>query len=151
MRLARPLVLIAAALAVGACASFDPSWTFAPPPSATPIPSAAASGSAAPSGDASEAPAPSGPVVSLSAKNIAFDTNALSAPANTAFTIDFQNDDNGIPHNVEIKDQGGSVLFTGETFNGVDKREYAVPPLAAGSYTFFCVVHLNMSGTLTVQ
>lgn len=162
MRLARPLVLLAATLAVAACTSFDPSWTFAPPPSTTPIPSAegSAGASVAPSTEPSagtsaapstEASAPAGPVLSLTAVNIAFDTSTLTAPANTPFTIAFQNDDNGVPHNVEIKDGGGNVLFSGELFNGVDKRDYAVPALAAGSYVFWCIVHPNMTGTLTVQ
>ncbi len=87
----------------------------------------------------------------ISALNIAFDTDELSAPADTAFQIDFQNDDLGIPHNVVIQDGSGNAVFTGETFNGVDKRVYSVPPLAAGTYKFVCTVHPPMVGELTVQ
>lgn len=158
MRLARPLVLTIGALALAACSASAPGWTYAPAPSVTPLPSvepsasadaSAAPSDAAPSGEPSGAP--SGPVLQISALNIAFDTDELSAPADTAFQIDFQNDDLGIPHNVEIKDGSGTSVFTGEIFNGVDKRVYAIPPLAAGTYKFLCTVHPTMVGQLTVQ
>jgi hypothetical protein len=29
--------------------------------------------------------------------------------------------------------------------------DYVSPPLAAGSYGYYCSVHANMTGTLTVQ
>lgn len=104
---------------------------------------------------ATPAPAPSGeaagPVVEVAAKNVAFTSDALEAPADTPFTIRFQNDDEGVPHNVEIKDASGASVFKGEVFNGTATRDYAVPGLPAGSYTFICTVHPNMTGTLTVQ
>jgi cytochrome c oxidase subunit 2 len=105
--------------------------------------------------NATPPPAPSGeaagPVVELSALNIEFNTATLTAPADTPFTIRFKNDDNGVPHNVEIKDASGGVAYLGEIFNGVAERDYPIPALAAGSYTFLCTVHPNMTGTLTVQ
>jgi plastocyanin len=118
------------------------SATPTPPPSAAP----GASGEPAPSGEAGQ-----GPTLVVSALNIAFEQSELSAPAGTPFKIDFENKDAGIPHNVEIKDAGGTSVFQGEIFNGVDKRVYDVPALAAGSYTFVCTVHPNMTGTLTVN
>jgi cytochrome c oxidase subunit 2 len=105
--------------------------------SATPAP--------APSGDAA------GPVVELSALNVAFNTATLTAPADKPFTIHFKNDDNAVPHNVEIKDASGGVAFKGEIITGPAEASYAVPPLKAGAYTFVCTVHPNMTGTLTVQ
>ncbi len=113
MRLARPLAIAITVLALAACGANAPGWTYAPAPSTTPLPSVEPSGSAgasvAPSDGASTPPSqgPSGPVVQLSALNIQFNTTELSAPANTAFQIEFQNDDDGIPHNVEIKDSAG--------------------------------------------
>jgi cytochrome c oxidase subunit II len=106
--------------------------------------------------NATPAPAPSGevsgPVVELAAANIEFSTNALAAPADTAFTIHFKNDDAaGVLHNVEIKDAAGASLFKGELIDGGQEINYAVPALAAGSYPFVCTVHPNMTGTLTVQ
>jgi cytochrome c oxidase subunit II len=95
--------------------------------------------------------APTGTTVDLGAKNVAYTTGALQAPAGAAFTIRFKNDDAGIPHNVEIKDASGAQVFKGDIITGVANIDYAVPALAAGTYTFACTVHPNMTGTLTVQ
>lgn len=120
--------------------------------SATPPP-AASPGQASPG--ASGGPAPGGgpgqTTLLISALNIAFDKADLTAPAGQPFTIEFRNDDAGIPHNVEIKDAGGTSVFQGEIFNGTDTRLYAIPALGAGNYTFICTVHPNMTGTLAVQ
>ena len=56
-----------------------------------------------------------------------------------------------MPHDVTIKDGTGSIVYKGETFPGIAKKTYDVSPLAAGTYTFFCTVHANMTGTLTAQ
>ena len=65
--------------------------------------------------------------------------------------ISFDNEDAGTPHNVAIKDPSGAEVFKGDIFNGVETRDYQVPALSAGAYTFACSVHPNMTGTLTVQ
>ena len=172
----RPLVVLsflAAALLVGACASsVPPGWTFSPPtaapsgaaavgsPSAGASPEASGAASAAPSSAASGAPAsasasaPSGSggaVVNITAQNIDFTTKQVSAPANAPFTIHFDNQDASVPHDVVIKDSTGMAMFTGDLVTGVAQKDYAVPALAAGTYTFVCTVHTNMTGTLTVQ
>jgi cytochrome c oxidase subunit 2 len=112
-----------------------------------PPPSGGPGGSGEPGGSG----APSGTVVPISAQNIAFSTAALQAPADQPFTIDFQNDDTGVPHNIEIKDAGGAVAFKGDIITGVAEAQYQVPPLKAGEYPFLCTVHPTMTGTLTVQ
>jgi plastocyanin len=75
--------------------------------------------------------------------------------ANAPFTIHFNNEDNQAPHNVELKDSAGTAVTLGgdtQFFQGPGTRDYAVPALQAGSYTYFCVVHpTTMNGTLTVQ
>jgi len=100
-------------------------------------------------------PAPSGPAagptLQLAAKNVAYSTNALQAPANTPFTIHFDNQDQAVPHNVEITGPGGAVLFKGDIVTGPTQVDYAVPALQPGTYTFVCSVHPTMTGTLTVQ
>ncbi|HEY6056576.1 MAG TPA: cytochrome c oxidase subunit II [Candidatus Limnocylindrales bacterium] len=125
----------------------------AAPPS--PPPSPPPSGGPGPSGSPPEPTPvptePAGPVVEISAVDIAFEQASVSAPAGTPFAIRFSNKDTGVPHNVEIKDASGTSRFRGEIFNGVATRDYAVPALDAGSYTFNCSVHTNMTGTLTVQ
>jgi len=87
--------------------------------------------------------------VRISAENIAFLESAASAPADTPFTIAFDNREN-VPHNVAIRDSSGAEVFTGEVFNGPAVEVYDVPALPAGAYTFVCSVHPNMTGTLTV-
>ena len=169
MRSTRLLAAGFTILAVAGCASSTPGWTYAPAPSPTPVPSGGASASAGPSGPASAAPsasastsaAPSGSaaptgsaastVVQVAALNIAFDPTELSVPADTAFQIEFANNDASIPHNVEIKDAAGASVFNGDIFNGVETRTYDVPALAAATYQFVCSVHPNMVGTLTAQ
>ena len=97
-------------------------------------------------------PLPSGPVLNVTAHNIAFDTAALEAPAGAPFGIVFKNDDPaGVPHDIDIKDGSGTVLATQDTIDGGTTANYAYEPLQPGAYTFFCSVHANMSGTLTVK
>jgi plastocyanin len=154
--LSLPALAVGASIALAACAgSATPGWTYAPPPPATPTPapSAAPSGepSSAPSGEPSTAPSevPGGQVIKLVAQNIAFDLNAIEVTSGEPFTIEFDNQDAGVPHNVAIKDAMGMDVFTGEIFNGVETRTYQVPALPKGDYTFYCTVHPNMTGTLS--
>jgi cytochrome c oxidase subunit 2 len=94
-----------------------------------------------------------GPTLQLSALNVAYEQTQLSAPAGTPFTIEFDNKDNGVPHNVSIhKDSAtGPEVFKGDIFPGPATKTYDVPALTAGTYTFACTVHPSMTGTLTVQ
>ena len=114
----------------------------------------ACGGTGATSAPASSAPsagasAPAGAGISEVAKDLAFQQTALTAKAGTAFTIDFDNQDS-VPHNIAIKDAAGATLFKGEIVTG-KKVTYNVAALAAGQYAFWCEVHPNMTGTLTVQ
>jgi cytochrome c oxidase subunit II len=100
---------------------------------------------------------PSGTDLKLAAKGIKFDTNCLAAPANEAFTLTFDNQDAGVPHNVEIfTKQGGTRLggasSPGDFFNGVATKTYNVDALKAGTYYFQCDVHPTaMFGTFIVK
>ncbi|MFN2545092.1 MAG: cytochrome c oxidase subunit II [Actinomycetota bacterium] len=97
---------------------------------------------------------PSGSTVDLEAKGIHFDTDCLAAPAKQPFTIDFDNQDSGVPHNVAIytDDSAAKALFTGDIVTGVKKVPYQVDPLPAGSYFFRCDVHPTaMFGTFIVK
>ena len=137
----------------------DPNYV--PAPGATPYPAcwqteftaaatpAPAASGAAPSG-APASQAPAGVTINETALNIAFGTTALTAPAGAAFTINFDNQDAGIPHNMEIKDASGATVFKGTIITGPAQAAYSVGPLAAGNYTFACSVHPNMTGTLKV-
>jgi plastocyanin len=138
----------------------DPAYT--PAPGSTPYPAcwqdeftkaspapSGGGGSPAPSGSAAPSGSQSAAAVEVSALNIAFDKPALQAPADAAFQLKFNNGDAGTPHNVEIKDASGASLFKGAIINGVASTTYDVPALKAGTYTFVCSVHPNMTGTLT--
>jgi plastocyanin/mono/diheme cytochrome c family protein len=126
-------------------------------PSAAPSAGASGAPSAAPSGGPAASPAASGAaagaVLEITASGVAFDKTELTAPAGVAFQIRFTNNDAGIPHDVAIhKDSPtGEIVWQGEIFNGTDTRTYDVPALPAGTYGFSCVVHPNMTGTLTVK
>jgi plastocyanin len=174
-RLARlvPAVLAVGLLLTACVTTAAPGWTFEPPPkasvSAAASGSAAATGSAAPSASsvaspsaspsasasASASASPSGGVpedqIKIAAASTAFDQSAIEAKAGRAFQIVFLNNDSGIPHNVQIKAPDGSEPFKGSLLTGPGSVTYDVPALAAGAYTFSCVVHANMTGTLTVK
>ena len=175
------LTALAVAAVAGCSASGPPAWTYAPAASAAPAASGVASGapsgapSAAPSVAPSEAPsvgpsvAPSasaaassstsagGPTLTITAPvgaaGSGFVPTTLAAAANTAFTIHFDNQDNQL-HNVHLKGPAGDVALGGDTafFQGPGTRDYAVPALPAGDYTYTCQVHPGtMKGTLTVK
>ncbi|HET7169901.1 MAG TPA: cupredoxin domain-containing protein [Candidatus Limnocylindrales bacterium] len=151
MRSLRSLAALLTVLAVAACTSAAPGWTYAPAPSATPVPSVEASGPAVASGEPSGSAAAGG--IEITAQNVAYDKSELSAPADAPFQIVFHNQDASIQHNVAIHEgtPTGPEVFKGEIFPGVDTRTYDVPALKAGTYGFVCTVHPNMSGTLTAQ
>lgn len=113
--------------------------------------SAAPAGSGAPGG--SSAPGPSLPPadVTVTAKDIKFDPTSLSATAAKGLTIAFNNDDPGVPHDIEVADSSGTILFEGATISGKASTVYTVPPLKAGTYKFLCKWHPTMVGELTVK
>ena len=157
------------AIVVAACsgAAGAPGFTYAPPapststmpgmdmspstsgPVTSDAPPASAPASAAPVAGGS--PAATGATLHISAQNIAFDTDHLAAAAGQAFVLEFDNNDAGVPHNVEILDAHGASMFKGQIITGPATASYQVPALPAGSYTFLCDVHPNMTGTLTVR
>jgi plastocyanin len=99
------------------------------------------------------APAPVGAEVEVSAANLAFSTDTLTAPADRAFEVFFDNRE-AVPHNVSIyRDESRSeALFTGEIITGPDSVTYRLGPLAAGTYVFVCDVHpAQMTGTFAVE
>jgi plastocyanin len=93
----------------------------------------------------------------VGAGNDGFAETQLSAPADTPFTIEFDNQDTGIPHNVQIfegTDTTGTPVWApegNELITGPAKATYEIPALPAGTYTFNCFSHpATMVGTLTV-
>jgi len=95
----------------------------------------------------------------VTAESVAFAPTVLVGPAAAPFTITMNNRDAGIPHGIAIR-PGLPVngvaptapdLFVGKIVAGPAATRYAVPALPAGAYTFFCQVHPNMLGSLTLR
>jgi len=165
------VVLVIAAIA--ACsASATPGWTYAPAASTAPVPSGASGApsgapsvapsvapSAASSAAAGGSPSASGGAATLTitapvgAATGGFQPTTLEGTANRPFTIHFDNQDNQAPHNVTLKGPSGDVTLGGDTafFTGPGTRDYAVPALPTGDYTYSCAVHpTTMKGTIQV-
>jgi plastocyanin len=109
-----------------------------------------AASQAAPAGGSPPPSAPAADVL-IEAKNIAFVESSIVAPANKPFTIALDNQDQGTPHNVALKNEAGQVVWQGTPFNGVATEVYNVPPQPAGKYTFMCTVHPSMTGAATLE
>lgn len=107
------------------------------------------------SANATPSPAPSGavagPTIQLVAKGVKFDQSALTAPA-AGFTVHYDNEDAGTPHDFVILDNAGTKVYGSKTVTGVAQADFAVPAIPAGTYKFECSIHPTlMFGTLTVQ
>ena len=113
-------------------------------PSGGPVGSAPAGGGAPP-------PSATPPIAAdavLTAKGTQFVEKTLSLPAGKAFKLALDNQDT-LPHNIELKDASGAKVFEGEIVTGPVVKIYDVPSIPAGQYTFLCTVHQNMTGTAT--
>lgn len=84
--------------------------------------------------------------VSLAAKDLRWDTDCLRAEPGP-LTIEVDNQDEGVNHNVHLPDAPGSPAT--ELEPGPVTQELDVT-LAAGGYEYICDLHPNMVGTLTV-
>ena len=105
---------------------------------------AACQGAAGPIGTA-----PDGATV-VSARNIAFEQQSVTASADQPTQIWFENFDSGIEHNVHVVDGAGNTIVQGPVITG-GSEPVDVPALPAGSYTIFCDVHPAMRLSLVVD
>jgi plastocyanin len=112
---------------------------------------------------AEPSPTPSGPLgtpvrdgsVTVVAQGIAFtEGDCIQATAGEAFSVEFDNRDEGIQHNVEIfsgEEPTGDTVFQGDLVTGPNQVVYDVPALDAGTHAFICVVHpTTMIGSVEV-
>jgi plastocyanin len=99
----------------------------------------------------SPTPAPSvaADAIVIVAKDLAFQPTEVAAPADEAFSIVLDNQED-LPHNIQIKDASGAEVFNGEIIQ-IGQVTYDIPALAAGSYPFLCQVHPDMTGTITAS
>jgi cytochrome c oxidase subunit 2 len=81
-----------------------------------------------------------------------YEPSALSAPADTAWLVHLTNADPAVPHDFAIRggNPDGTDWQGDPNADGGQAVTYQPPPLAAGTYEFYCSLHPNMVGTLTV-
>jgi plastocyanin len=122
-------------LSLSACSSSAP----APAPSST-------STAAGPGGEVT---------VDLKAQNMAFDKSTITVPAGAKVTINFDNQDSGIPHNFALytDSSAATVIFKGNIITGPANTTYSfTAPATPGNYFFRCDVHpTSMKGQFVVQ
>ena len=84
-----------------------------------------------------------GTALQISAYDNKYDKDCMAVPADQAFTIEFKNDDRGIPHNVSLYDKSSGAektLFKGDIIDH-GTITYQVPAQAKGNYIFRCDPH----------
>jgi plastocyanin len=107
---------------------------------------------AQPARPTAETCSPNGTALAITAFDGKFDKKCLAAPANQSLTIDFNNLDRGIPHNVAIYEDESAQkgFFKGELIEGPKRTTYSVPGLPQGKFFFRCDPHPEMNGTFIV-
>ena len=166
-------LVAAVAIAVGVWAVLRPTPGVAGPPMTGASPLSTPAGSALPSAAPSSTPSPppspgpspqpcasagaGAPGLTEVVKNLAYQSPCLTAPAGQAFSIDFENQDAGTPHNIHVFSADPATvpsaesLFMGDLVTGPGSATYQVPALPAGQYAFRCDVHpTTMKGVLVV-
>ena len=82
---------------------------------------------------------------------MAFNEKTLTAPADKDFTIHYDNEDAGTPHDFVVLDASGAKVYGSKVVTGVAQADFTVPALKAGTYKFECSIHpALMNGQLTV-
>jgi plastocyanin len=93
--------------------------------------------------------------VELAADNMAFDASTITVPAGVEVTIIFDNQDDGILHNVAVYTDSSAAeeIYVGETITGPSVITYTfTAPEEPGTYFFRCDVHpQQMTGDFIVE
>lgn len=97
---------------------------------------------------------PGAVTVGLVAKNIVFNTSLITVPACSNVTINFENQDAGVPHNFALytDSSGATNLYRGQIITGSSIITYTfTAPCSPGDYHFRCDPHAHtMFGTFRV-
>jgi plastocyanin len=105
-------------------------------------------------GGGSEGQGPAGGgAITVTAQNVAFDTDTIELPADKPAEIEFVNDDSSsVTHNLAIyeDDSASKEIFKGQVIPGGDSITYEIPPTPAGTYYFQCDIHPGMNGSAEV-
>jgi len=108
------------------------------------------------------APTFGGQVIDIVAKDRLFSVSEIEVAAGAAFEIRFENQDpfnhaiyivpgNILPVGASEETLAGSSAFRGDWFAGPGTIVYHVSFLPAGTYTFFCPVHVPQAGIITAK
>lgn len=93
--------------------------------------------------------------VGLIAKNIAFNSSTITVPAGANVTVNFDNQDTYIPHNLAVytDSSASKAIFQGKQITGPAKTTYTfTAPTRPGTYFFRCDVHpTQMTGQFIVK
>lgn len=93
--------------------------------------------------------------VNITAKNIAFNVSTITVPAGSDVTVNFDNQDASVAHNVAFYETSAAdkPIYVGEIFKGSKMMVYTFKaPDKPGTYYFRCDVHpANMNGQFIVQ
>ncbi len=92
--------------------------------------------------------------VGLMAKNIAFNTSTITVPAGANVTVNFDNQDANVPHNLAVYDSANlkTTIFKGDIITGPKTITYTFDaPTTPGTYYFRCDVHPGMNGQFIVK
>jgi plastocyanin len=91
--------------------------------------------------------------VDLAAANLAFNASTITVPAGAEVTVNFDNMDDGIPHNVAVYMDSSATeeIFVGETITAETTYTFTAPE-EPGTYFFRCDVHpQQMTGDFIVE
>jgi plastocyanin len=95
-----------------------------------------------------------GSTVQLVAKDLSFDTDQITLTAGAQTTVQFDNQDQGLPHNLAIyeDESAETAIFQGDIVEGPSTTEYSFTAPDVGTYFFRCDVHpTQMTGTVVVE
>jgi glucose/arabinose dehydrogenase/plastocyanin len=105
-------------------------------------------------GNMTPTPTAAGTTVNIVAQDFAFDTETITVPAGAEVTMVFDNQDQGIPHNVAVYDSSlrSEQIFVGDIITGPAETTYTfTAPEEPGTYYFQCDVHPDMNGDFIVE
>ncbi len=93
--------------------------------------------------------------VNITAQDVEFDMDTITVPAGANVTVNFDNMDDGIPHNVAVYTDSSAVeeIFVGEIIDGPAEITYTfTAPEEPGTYYFQCDIRpQEMTGDFIVE
>ena len=146
LRRGAPIVLsLSLALGLAACADGDTE-------SSTAGNGGDASAAASAGADGGSTAEVSGGTVEVTADDLSFNVETITAPAGEAFTVTFTNNE-AVPHNFSVyTEEGGEEIAIGNVIGEGETDEISIDALEPGEYFFVCDVHASeMTGTLVVE